>query len=195
MLLKKKKKKKKKLKCYSSPGWRRTATRSWIRIYCGRNTKSRLEESWWVWYWEGKDFSMMSELPILWALAMISQLPGTWKSVQSSCTQSNDTRSAQREPSAFLGRGRSETSQSRSSFADLTGTLQRLWFRRFLFFFFLLFKFFFNFSKTKNGEFFFWLEKAQFICIGKNKPPPPLTPFFYQIFSFFSKKTFMLENH
>jgi hypothetical protein len=61
---------------------------------------------------------------------------------------------------------------------------------------FFLFPFiqFFYFSKTKNGEFFFLLKKAHFICIGKKNPLPP--PFFSIKFFFsFVKKTFMLENH
>ncbi len=127
----------------------------------------------------------MSELPNLWALA-ISQLAGTRKSVQSSCTQSNDARSAQREPSAFLGRRGSETSQLRR----LRGphrTLQRLCFRRFLFFFFLLFKFFF--FKNKKWWFFF-AEKSSFYLYWEKQTSSPRPLFSIKVFFFLKKNMY-----
>jgi hypothetical protein len=76
-------------------------------------------------------------------------------------------------------------------FADLTGPYKDS--ASAVFFFSFSFYSSFFFSKTKNGDFFL-LKKAHFICIGKNKPPPP-APFSLSRFFFFSKKTCMLENH
>jgi hypothetical protein len=111
---------------------------------------------------------------------MISQLPGTWKSVQSSCTQSNDTRTAQREP---LSRRGSETSQTRWSSRTSQGPYKDSG-SGVLFFSFSLYSSFFLISqKQKMVNFFSWLKKAHFICIWKNKPfPRPPRPFSIKFF-------------
>ncbi len=121
------------------------------------------------------DFSMKSELSNLWALATHNFLEHGY--LFDPLVPNPMMRGAlEREPSAFLGRRGSETSQTRSSSRTSHGPYKDSGAAVFFFFFFLLFKFFLFLKNEKWWIRFFLLKKAHFICIGKNKHPPPPSP-------------------